>query len=323
LRPILHHYDDSPFAEKIRLVFGIKSMAWDSVTIAMTMPKPDLICLTGGYRRTPVLQVGADVYCDTWAIVRAIEQIQPAPPIRQPQARGLGDALSAWADRTLMWTIAPFAVGHSADDWPEAFHRDRAEMHGRRFDLDRFKTNAPQFEASVRAQLEWIEHMLSQRPFLVGEVVDFADLSVYHTLWFMERAGGRPREVLHEFPRIIEWMERISRLGHGNPSPLSAADAKRRARQAEPALGSIVTDGREPVTSLDAPSLGEWIAVSADDYGREQTRGRVVRIDGQSIVLAHQHAEVGAVHVHFPPFGYRIRGIEAPQDSLANGERSL
>ena len=46
---ILHHYDLSPYAEKIRLIMGYKGLAWKSVQIPMVMPKPDLTCLTGGY----------------------------------------------------------------------------------------------------------------------------------------------------------------------------------------------------------------------------------------------------------------------------------
>ena len=59
---ILHHFDASPFAEKIRLVFGLKNLSWNSVELPMIMPKPDLTALTGGYRKTPVLQIGAEVY---------------------------------------------------------------------------------------------------------------------------------------------------------------------------------------------------------------------------------------------------------------------
>ena len=58
---ILHHYPNSPFAEKVRVTLGIKQLAWKSVIIPNMMPKPDLMPLTGGYRKTPVLQVGADV----------------------------------------------------------------------------------------------------------------------------------------------------------------------------------------------------------------------------------------------------------------------
>ena len=59
---ILHHYDTSPFSEKIRLALRLKNLAWTSVTIPNIMPKPDLLALTGGYRRTPVLQIGADIF---------------------------------------------------------------------------------------------------------------------------------------------------------------------------------------------------------------------------------------------------------------------
>ncbi|MDH3509928.1 MAG: glutathione S-transferase N-terminal domain-containing protein, partial [Gammaproteobacteria bacterium] len=62
---ILHHFDLSPFAEKIRLALGFKNLSWRSVQIPLIMPKPDLTALTGGYRKTPVMQIGADIYCDT------------------------------------------------------------------------------------------------------------------------------------------------------------------------------------------------------------------------------------------------------------------
>jgi len=71
---ILHHYPQSPFAEKARLMLGLKGLSWHSVLIPPVMPKPDLIALTGGYRRTPVLQVGADIYCDTALIARRLER---------------------------------------------------------------------------------------------------------------------------------------------------------------------------------------------------------------------------------------------------------
>ena len=94
---ILHHYDTSPFSEKVRLMFGIKGLAWRSVIQPVIMPKPDLIPLTGGYRRIPVLQIGADVYCDTQVILAEIERRYPDPPV----VRGADWAVNLWADR--MW----------------------------------------------------------------------------------------------------------------------------------------------------------------------------------------------------------------------------
>ena len=45
---ILHHYPNSPFSEKIRLILGFKSLHWTSVHIPAVMPKPDVVALTGG-----------------------------------------------------------------------------------------------------------------------------------------------------------------------------------------------------------------------------------------------------------------------------------
>ncbi len=78
---ILHHYDGSPFAKKARLVLGFKGLAWHSVTVPRLNPKPEVVALTGGYRRTPFMQIGADIYCDTALMCRVIDRLHPAPPL--------------------------------------------------------------------------------------------------------------------------------------------------------------------------------------------------------------------------------------------------
>jgi len=92
---ILHHYPMSPYSEKIRLAFGLKGIAWHSVIISPMMPRPDLTPMTGGYRRTPVMQVGADIYCDTQLILRTLERLHPQPSLfpKQTQGRGHGTRL--------------------------------------------------------------------------------------------------------------------------------------------------------------------------------------------------------------------------------------
>jgi len=74
---ILHHYDISPFSEKVRRVLAFKDIAWRAVEQPMMAPKPELTPLTGGYRRIPVMQIGADVYCDTALIIRRLEFLHP------------------------------------------------------------------------------------------------------------------------------------------------------------------------------------------------------------------------------------------------------
>ena len=106
---ILHHYDLSPFAEKVRIGLGLKQAAWKSVDIPIIMPKPDLMPLTGGYRKTPVMQVGADIYCDTQLIMLELERRLPSPPFLPKGREGEARAITMWIDRNM---FAP-AVGWS------------------------------------------------------------------------------------------------------------------------------------------------------------------------------------------------------------------
>ena len=87
---ILHHYARSPFSEKVRLVLGMKRLHWKSVDVPVMMPKPDVVALTGGYRRTPFMQIGADIYCDTALMCRVIDRLQPEPALQPatPATRG-------------------------------------------------------------------------------------------------------------------------------------------------------------------------------------------------------------------------------------------
>src|SRR3989338_8056968 len=95
---ILHHYDASPFAENARLMLGFKQLSWRSVDIPRVMPKPDLTALTGGYRKTPVLQVGADIYCDTALIARRLDAEKSTPALF-PEGQEFNVAsLAQWAD---------------------------------------------------------------------------------------------------------------------------------------------------------------------------------------------------------------------------------
>ena len=88
--PILHQYAGSPFSEKLRLMFGFKGLAWQAVETPPIMPKPDLMPLTGGYRRAPVLQIGADIYCDTQRIAAELENRCFAVTPRQHRKVRLG-----------------------------------------------------------------------------------------------------------------------------------------------------------------------------------------------------------------------------------------
>src|SRR5262249_19424086 len=104
---VFHHYPLSLFAEKIRRILAYKRMPWRSVEQPMMLPRPDLTPLTGGYRRIPVLQIGADVYCDTSCIARRLEQLQPEPACIPSGDAGVIGVIEEWADHRFTGQSTP------------------------------------------------------------------------------------------------------------------------------------------------------------------------------------------------------------------------
>src|SRR6476620_5008447 len=158
---ILHHFQQSPFSEKVRLVFGLKNIEWTSVVITRIMPRPDLMPMTGGYRRTPVMQIGADIYCDTQCIMRELERRFPEPTLFPEACRGLASATAMWTDKAFFQSTVNLVFGTLADKVPQEFIADREKLRGAKFDIAAMTAASPQMRDQVRAHVQWIETQLA------------------------------------------------------------------------------------------------------------------------------------------------------------------
>jgi glutathione S-transferase len=295
---ILHHYDTSPFSEKPRVMFGLKGLAWGSVIQPVIMPKPELTPLTGGYRRIPVLQAGADVYCDTQVILAEIEARAPQPPV----VRGGDWAVNIWADRLFFQASVAVVFGEIGDNVPEAFVKDREKLSGRPFDMAAMKAAAVPMRAQWRANAAWIEAGLGTGDFLGGASPSLADVAAYMNVWWLTGAARRRAdELLAGLPRTLAWRTRMAGLGHGERREMSGADALEAARTAEPGPAPP----HDPADPLGL-SPGDPVSVAAADYGRDPIAGRLVAINPQRVTIARESAGLGRLHVHFPRVGYVV-----------------
>ena len=200
---ILHHYETSPYSEKVRLGLGLKGLAWGSVEIPAIMPKPDLTALTGGYRKTPVLQIGADIYCDSQLIMRELERLHPSPSF-YPAGHGAADALAWWAEKTTFSQAADIVFAKRSDALPEGFLEDRAKFSGRNIDPAAMQAAVPNPLDQLRAHFDWLDQMLTDgRSFLQGSAAGLADLAAYHPVWFLRQRLGPLAAPLDGFPRLL------------------------------------------------------------------------------------------------------------------------
>ncbi|MEK0429460.1 MAG: hypothetical protein RL001_1987 [Pseudomonadota bacterium] len=305
---ILHHYPLSPFAEKIRLILGFKGLAWRSVTIPMIMPKPDLVTLTGGYRRTPVLQIGADVYCDTALIADVLEQRVPEQPLFPPAQKGLARVLAQWADTTLFQTAMAYnfqPAGATAlfpdPEQLRIFAADRAAMRN-----NAPRMPAPDATAAYKSYLRRIASMLEQQPFLLGEHPCMADFSVYHPLWFTRHQVPVLAGILESVPGVLAWMDRIAAIGHGSSSAMTTEESLHIAQVATPdALSQEIHQDHHGI------ALGQPVVIVAEAFGLEPTEGMLVAASRTRYALRREGPRVGQVHVHFPRVGYLLKAKEA------------
>jgi glutathione S-transferase len=298
---ILHHYWLSPYAEKVRVGFGIKQATWKAVEIPNVMPKPDLMPLTGGYRRTPVLQVGADIYCDTQLIMLELERLLTGPALLPKGREGEARALTMWADRLLFGPAVGVVMSQVADKFGEAFKKDRSEFSGRSFDPERMRAAEPVVTEQTYSLLAIAEAMLADgRPFLLGADASLPDCALYNPVWFIGQHLGMAARPLDRLPAIRAWFERMKAIGHGGRTDISPADALDIAKSAAPQATTV--DHDDP-SGLKA---GDRVTVTPDDTGKVPVTGTLVGLAAHRISLARTDPRVGDVVVHFPRAGYLI-----------------
>ena len=307
---ILHHYPNSPFAEKIRLILGHKQLAWQSVFIPMIMPKPDLTALTGGYRRTPVLQIGADIYCDTALICDVLEHLAPSPALYPQAVKGAARIVAQWADSALFtaamaYNFQPAGVAQVFAGAPaeavQAFVADRGAM----------RAGAPRMAsadagATYKSYLRRIANMLHGQDFLLGEQPCVADFAVYHPLWFTQERTPALAGIFDATPEVQSWMARMKAIGHGTPGKFSAAQALQSAHSATP-----VAWPSDVFQDEHAIALGSHVRIAAESFGTEATEGELVAATRTRYTLRRADARAGTVHVHFPRVGFTLKKAES------------
>ena len=303
---ILHHYPTSPFAEKVRLMLAYKKLAWKSVIIPMIMPKPDVVALTGGYRKTPILQIGADIYCDTALIADVLEHLQPEPSLYPEPSKGMGRTLAQWADTTLFWTAMAYnfqpagtaqVFAGAPPEAAKAFAADRQAMRGG-------AARMPAADAMVayKSYLRRLSDMLDDTPFLLGAKPSIADFAAYHPLWFTRNRTPALVGIFNATPAVIEWMDRMAAMGHGEFEKFSALDAIAVAAAATPAAlhDDIFQDDH-------GIALGSPVTISSEGFGVEPTQGELVAATRMHMTLRRFDERAGLVHVHFPRIGYSLK----------------
>jgi glutathione S-transferase len=311
---LLHHYAASPYAEKARLLLGHKRLAWGSIDVPMVPPRPVLQQLLGGFRRIPVLQRGADFFCDTRLLPDVLDSAHPERPLMPPHARAVSTLMAQWAEPRVFLAMGPVRF-ESRDDLqglqragvhPGDFLRDRAPFMAPAVDTQRSGAVRDSARDHVLSYLRVLQGLLGEQAFLCGDQPCAADFSAYHTVWWL-RAPPRRDALLSPFSSLAAWADRLASIGHGDAQPRTADDALRAVRAAQGAVAAW--SPRWP--AVDDKRLGRTVNVMPDDYGRDPVAGVLSAVSDRHVTVTREVPDLGTVRVHFPKVNYEVVPIDA------------
>ncbi len=298
---ILHQYDISPFSQKAQKMMGLKELSWQSVEMPMIAPKPDVEAFTGGYRGTPVLQIGRDVFIDNWMIARALDEFDASGPAINAQGGLREAALYAWGER-LFTPLLHAALAAYQSEWDADFLADRKRVFPD-VDFDTLDVSDPDRRSQVRAYLGTVEAQLGlNQDFLGGAQADSCDIHVWGMVWMIHSALPALMPIVETFPRLTDWYERVSALGTGDREDVKI-DIAWQSLKDGPARPLPDTPDQEPL----APWVGEVVDIAAGSADRGSASGRLLAVDHEQVVLGVEPISGEAAQVWFPRFGYHLK----------------
>lgn len=312
--PILHAYDASPFTQRALRMLGFKNLDWRWVETPMMLPKDDLIALTGGYRGTPVLQIGNDVYVDSRLIALELERRFPEPSLFPAGNAGIALALVGWSDLFFRAALKVI-LATSSHTWPEAFRKDREAVF-QDIDFASVGADLEHAKSQYRAHAWFLERQLADgRDFIGGARPGFADAIAWPVIWVMR--GNLPAiatELLGDFRHLAPWEERIKQQGEGRRMRIAAAAALAEAKASPPHASPSPSNPHAGVQSHASgitPRPGTQVSITPDDTCRGGVSGEVVASGPDEIAVLRSSEQTGPVVVHFPRAGYRISAAPA------------
>jgi glutathione S-transferase len=310
---ILHHYDFSPFSEKIRTLLGHKNAHYKVVNIPIIMPKPYLVSLTGGYRKTPVLQHNNHIYCDTRLMARVIDEQFGDESIFAPQLSLTTNTLAQWADQhlfsvavALVFSAAGFEAFRKSvpEKFVEDFVNDRAKMRVGGSGLSMHANTALQLIPIYLQQME--QQLKNAGPYICGEHISIADFSIYHCLWFINNNAGvrgllKGCGLLKGYQNLNQWFETMKAIGHGSHTSIDAIAAIEMAHSAQKVLFS-----NDEFLVVNGFGFGERVEIVPTDYGIAPVTGELIISKTDEIAIKRIDEIAGEVYVHFPRVGYKM-----------------
>ena len=283
------------------MALGVAGIQWGSVIVPAQPPRPFLDVFLSGYRRIPVLQIGAHFYCDSAlafdALAEVSDRLKPAGHLSRTN-----ELLRRHAEDRIFFAVIAAASPISvlrllAQDLGLfglfRFLKDRSDMM-KGSTVEKLSQRAA--ARLVKDFVGQLNGLLKQDRFLGGAHAGYLDLCCYHPLWM---ASVINRETLSALPPLVQaWMQRVAALGHGSPMPICQNEIH----------DKVIADRFQNfVGEVSGPfEQGSLVSVRPTDYARDSTEGYLVLLDEYQCVIKRNAPSGDAVFLHFPTIGFEV-----------------
>ncbi|KAI7887865.1 thioredoxin-like protein [Mucor mucedo] len=308
---ILHWYPHSPFAQKVAWVLNYKKVEYKTVLIPMLEPRQKRRPLDGGYRKTPILQIGNHVYCDSKAIFLALEKLFPEPSLypkiknSNESSEGAARALTMWMDNTLFNNIVSQLPVKDLDD---AFLADREALAGRKLDRKTLAGGAPFMKATLQGEFALAEQTLGSKNWLLDtETPSLADISLAMSTFFTLNLAGE-KFVQTNFKSLFNHMQKLLGTVSWDRTETMSVISEEEAIEVLKRHQDTEIEANFKVHSSVLPiELGQQVFVTPLDTGKIPVPGTLIRSTIDETVVAYKDATYNTTTlIHFPTIGFVV-----------------
>jgi glutathione S-transferase len=221
-RLVLHQYQVSPFAAKVRRCLHFKGIGFEVKNYGMAgVGKVRKLSPAG---KAPVLEHNGRMIADSSDIVRYVENCFPQKPIfpTQPRERALAHMFEDWADESLYYYdltmrswpknskwLADDLVMEDSGVLKNFFHYFAPKIIRKQAtDQGTGRKTYDAVCADVARHFESINTLVSDNAWLAGESLSIADISVASMLTVLDRAT-EARNLMATQPVLLDWLQRV------------------------------------------------------------------------------------------------------------------
>ena len=191
----LYQFELSPYSEKVRLILDYKGLDYKKIEVTPGVGQVEVYRLSG-QRQLPVLKDGYTVIADSTEIALYLDRKYPEKPLipTDPVSRSQCLLLEEWADECFVRkTRLPFLESIKQDaslrsallpsETPDVVKTLVNSVPGEVFEflgtgLGINKEVVSKANKKLRESLEYLSVILESRPYLVGDELTLADLTV-------------------------------------------------------------------------------------------------------------------------------------------------